>query len=64
MDTVQGCRTKSEISSKGANYYGSIHPMCEANYLAELTEERTNKLRTWLTGAPEGDACSGSVNVK
>ena len=42
-------------------YYGSIFPMCDALYRAELTQERTRKLREWLDGGEEGDACGGSV---
>lgn len=41
--------------------YGSVQPMCWSMYLTELTEERTNKLRVWLTGEEEGDVCRGSV---
>jgi uncharacterized protein YecT (DUF1311 family) len=44
-----------------ANHYGSIFPMCASQYRAELTRERIAKLRVWLDGAEEGDACSGSV---
>ena len=47
-----------------AGYYGSIHPLCRASYLAELTRERTATLRKWLQGAAEGDVCSGSVSLK
>ena len=46
------------------NYYGSIFPMCDSLYRAQLTEERTRKLREWLDGGEEGDACSGSVEVR
>jgi uncharacterized protein YecT (DUF1311 family) len=45
-------------------YYGSIFPMCDNVYRAQLTQERIKKLREWLDGAEEGDACSGSVEVK
>ncbi|MBU3666115.1 MAG: DUF1311 domain-containing protein [Chthoniobacterales bacterium] len=45
-------------------YYGSIQPMCEADYLAELTQERTAALKVWLEGVEEGDACAGSVKTK
>ena len=44
-----------------AHYYGSIFPMCDSLYKAQLTQERVEKLREWLDGAEEGDACSGSV---
>lgn len=43
------------------SYYGSIFPMCDSLYKAQLTQERVEKLREWLDGAEEGDACSGSV---
>lgn len=43
------------------NYYGSIFPMCDALYRERLTRERTRKLREWLDGGEEGDACGGSV---
>ena len=42
-------------------YYGSIFPMCDALFKAELTKDRVEKLRVWLDGGEEGDACSGSV---
>lgn len=42
-------------------YYGSIHPICRANYLEKLTRNRIEKLREWLTSAAEDDACAGSV---
>src|SRR5271154_5448351 len=41
--------------------YGSSFPMCWSSYLAELTDERTKKLRGWLKGTEEGDVCAGSV---
>lgn len=44
-----------------AHYYGSIFPMCDFLYRAQLTQERTKKLREWLDGSGEGDGCSGSV---
>jgi uncharacterized protein YecT (DUF1311 family) len=45
-------------------YYGSIFPLCDAQFRAELTRERIARLRVWLDGAEEGDACSGSVDVR
>lgn len=47
-----------------AGYYGSIQPFCTANYLAQLTRERTKKLKEWITGAEEGDMCSGTIRLK
>ncbi|PSL49338.1 uncharacterized protein YecT (DUF1311 family) [Chitinophaga niastensis] len=47
-----------------AKSYGSVFPSCKANYLTELTHQRTDALRVWLNGLPQGDVCSGSVGVK
>lgn len=44
-----------------AHYYGSIFPMCDQLYRAQLTQERVKTLRQWLDGSGEGDGCSGSV---
>jgi uncharacterized protein YecT (DUF1311 family) len=43
--------------------YGSVYPMCYANFKAELTERRNKELSVWLKGIEEGDVCSGSVNT-
>lgn len=43
------------------NHYGSIGPMCQAMYMEKITLERVSALKKWLSGAPEGDACSGSI---
>jgi len=45
-------------------YYGSIQPTCWSMYMTELTQKRTKELKIWLTGIPEGDACTGSVKMK
>ena len=45
-------------------YYGSIQPVCSASYLEALTQERVDKLKIWLQGIEEGDACTGSVKTK
>lgn len=47
-----------------AKTYGSAFPMCKANYLAELTHQRTEALRVWLNGLPQGDVCTGSIGDK
>lgn len=52
---------KVKYPNRGTGHYGSSHSMCVAGYLAQLTEERTNTLQTWLNGVEEGDICSGSV---
>lgn len=49
---------------KAPGYYGSVFPTCWNMYMTELTQKRTKELKIWLTGIPEGDACSGSVKRK
>ncbi|WP_143308772.1 lysozyme inhibitor LprI family protein [Chitinophaga vietnamensis] len=49
---------------EAASTYGSVFPMCKANYLTELTQQRIEALQVWLSGRKEGDACNGSVGVK
>lgn len=44
--------------------YGSVLPMCESQFKAELTRQRTAQLKAWLDGVEEGDVCSGSVKRK
>ena len=55
----------AELSMKfpdyGPGWYGSMHPMCVASYLEELTKDRTRTLRKWLEGRIEGDGCNGSI---
>jgi uncharacterized protein YecT (DUF1311 family) len=46
------------------HYYGSVLPMCWSMELTGLTQERTQKLKVWIDGIEEGDACSGSVKMK
>lgn len=55
---------KSKYPDREPGYYGSIHPFCLSIYKTELTEERTKKLKIWVTGIQEGDACSGSIKLK
>lgn len=55
---------KYKYPDREQGYYGSIQPMCWSIYLTELTEDRTKKLKIWLTGIEEGDTCSGSVKIK
>jgi uncharacterized protein YecT (DUF1311 family) len=53
-----------EAKFPASDGYGSIFPMCAAQYKAQLTRERVTRLREWLDGIEEGDACSGSVGLK
>ncbi|WP_347158861.1 lysozyme inhibitor LprI family protein [Pontibacter chitinilyticus] len=55
---------KTLYPDREPGFYGSLHPVCRASYLAQLTQERIYTLQKWLTGAAEGDACAGSVRVK
>jgi uncharacterized protein YecT (DUF1311 family) len=55
---------KMKYPAREAGTYGSVFPVCWAIYLKGLTDGRTETLKVWLTGIEEGDACSGSVNMK
>jgi uncharacterized protein YecT (DUF1311 family) len=44
--------------------YGSALAACWSLKTAVLTEARIKQLRQWITGAKEGDVCSGSIPVK
>ena len=55
---------KVKYPDREDGYYGSIHPLCISLYLEELTLDRISTLNLWLKGSEEGDACSGSINVK
>ncbi|MGR9087014.1 MAG: lysozyme inhibitor LprI family protein [Gammaproteobacteria bacterium] len=46
---------------EGVSDYGSIGSMCRSMFLEKMTRERVAALRAWLTGAAEGDVCSGSI---
>lgn len=50
-------------SDKRMNY-GSIYPICNNEYLEQLTNERTKKLMEWLNPIPEGDPCVGSIKFR
>ena len=45
-------------------HYGSVYTMCRSYILAEMTEERTNKLKVWLDGIEEGEVCLGTIKMK
>ena len=55
---------KMKYPDREPGHYGSIQPACEANYLAELTRERTAALEVWLAGVEEGDVCAGTVKTR
>ena len=54
---------KAMYPDRGEGYYGSMHSMCLSIYKKELTDERIKKLKMWLTGISEDEACSGSVKM-
>lgn len=62
--TFRDAEMLAKFPKREPGYYGSIQPTCWSNYLQELTEERTKRLKIWLTGIEEGSMCSGSVNIK
>lgn len=61
--TFRDSELKMKYPNRQPGWYGSIHPLCVSYYMAELTNERTAKLNSWLTGIEEGDACSGSTRT-
>lgn len=52
---------EAKYPDRERGYYGNVLPMCQFMYITELTQERINKLKVWLTGIPEYDVCLGSV---
>jgi uncharacterized protein YecT (DUF1311 family) len=62
--TFRDSEVKVKYPDREDGYYGSIHPLCISLYLEELTLDRISTLNLWLKGSEEGDACSGSINVK
>lgn len=42
-------------------YYGSAKPMCQADWLRKITQQRITELKRWLEPVEEGDVCSGSI---
>lgn len=62
--TFRDAELKMKYPEREPGYYGSVHPICIANYLEKLTRERINTLKVWLIGIEEGDACVGSVKRK
>lgn len=62
--TFRDAELKVKYPEREPGYYGSIHPVCIANYLEQLTRERIKTLEIWVGGPEEGDACSGSVRTQ
>lgn len=40
--------------------YGSMYESCHCNEQKQMTVQRTEVLRQWLTGVEEGNVCAGS----
>lgn len=55
---------KLKFPDRAPGHYGSVHSICRAAYLDEITRDRTNKLKQWLSGVEEGDVCAGSIRLK
>ena len=51
---------KFPLQDKQYNY-GSVYPMCASGFEARLIAQRIAFLKAWLSGAEEGEVCSGSV---
>lgn len=41
--------------------YGSVHSSCRCTALADAARKRTEVLRRWADGVPDGDVCAGST---
>lgn len=54
-------RFPAKAAANAQEEYGSVYPMCYAEYKSELTRQRTEDLQRWLDGVQEGDVCAGSV---
>ena len=44
--------------------YGSVNPMCQAIFLTDRTQERTEYLKQWVSKTEEGDVCAGTIGIK
>ncbi len=51
---------KMVFPDRQPGYYGDVLPQCIANFKEQLTRSRAETLKAWLTGAEQGDVCSGS----
>ena len=62
--SYRDAQLKVKFPDREPGYYGSVHPMCVATYLEQLTNDRIETLKEWVKGTIEGDVCSGSVKFK
>jgi uncharacterized protein YecT (DUF1311 family) len=51
----------SAIYPESPERYGSAYGMCRCTVLNEMTRERIEKLKKWLSKGTEGDVCVGSI---
>jgi uncharacterized protein YecT (DUF1311 family) len=62
--TFRNAELKMKYPDREPYWYGSMQPVCENDYLKELTRERIKKLKEWFNGVPEGEGCGGSIKRK
>lgn len=43
---------------------GTVFNLCYYTYMTELTQSRINTLNKWIDGEPEGEVCSGSIDIQ
>ena len=53
-----------ELKFPDRSYSGSLYTMCYMNYKTDLTQARIDKLKKWIKGTTEGDACPGSIKTR
>ncbi len=58
-DAEFAARFPQADGAHAVEHYGSVFPMCAAQYRAQLTRERIVKLREWLKDSEEGEVCPG-----
>ncbi|WP_117881029.1 lysozyme inhibitor LprI family protein [Aureibaculum luteum] len=60
---IQFRDAEMEMKYPSHSEYGSVHPICRASYMKELTDNRIKTLQKWIVGGEEGDVCNGSVKI-
>ena len=61
--TFRDAELNMKYPDREPGYYGSVLPLCMANFLEQLTLDRIKTLKVWLLGVQDGDVCSGSVKT-
>ncbi|MEI6575820.1 MAG: lysozyme inhibitor LprI family protein [Bacteroidota bacterium] len=62
--SFRDAEVKMKFPEREPGYYGTIHPLCIANYMEKLTRNRIATLKLWIDGIQEGDPCSGTIKTK